>query len=88
VRVESGGGAGGKSVTRDQLDRALIAAHKAGDGARMSRLYGAAGDTADTAGRVDEACFFWTHAYIFALEAGLPEAETYRTSLKRYGRER
>lgn len=76
-------GHGGR-VTRDALDQALLAAYRSGDGAEIARLYGAAGDAAAD---VDEACFFWTHAYVFALEAGIPEAEQYRASLKKEGRE-
>lgn len=82
-----GAAAGGKSgggVTRDALDAALIAAHGAGDGAEIARLYGQAGDAAAD---MDAACFFWTHAYVFALEAGIPEAEIYRARLKAQGRE-
>ena len=71
-------------VTRDELDRALIAAYGAGDGAEIARLYGAAGDAS---GSVDEACFFWVQAYVFALEAGLSEAQDYRKKLMAHGRE-
>jgi len=71
-------------VTRDELDRALIAAFGASDGAEIARLYGAAALTAPS---VDEACFFWVQAYVFALEAGIPEAETYRAKLRAHGRE-
>lgn len=74
-------------MTRDELDRALIKAHRDGNGPQISRLYGTAGNAAGADGRVDEACFFWTHAYVFALEAGLPDAEIYRACLQRYGRE-
>ena len=71
-------------MTRAELDAALLAAFAAGDGARIARLYGAAGDGAPD---VDEACFFWTQAYVFALEAGIAEAEDYRMKLKAEGRE-
>ena len=72
------------TVTRDELDAALMAAYAATDGAEIARLYGAAGEAADS---IDEACFFWVNAYVFALEAGIPEAEAYRASLRAHGRE-
>ncbi len=71
-------------MTREELDAELMVAFEAGDGAAIARLYGRAGDASAD---VDEACFFWTHAYVFALEAGLPEAETYREALRAEGRE-
>lgn len=71
-------------MTRDALNAALLAAHARDDREEIARLYGAAGDQADT---VDEACFFWTQAYVFALEAGMAEAERYRTALVAQGRE-
>lgn len=71
-------------MTRADLNDAILAAFAAGDGAVIARLYGAAGDAAPN---VDEACFYWTQAYVFALEAGLKEAETYRAALAAEGRE-
>ncbi|SEW29364.1 hypothetical protein SAMN04488515_2079 [Cognatiyoonia koreensis] len=53
------------------LNDALLAAHANGDGAELVRLYTQAADQADG---VDAECFFLTHAYVFALELGLPEA--------------
>ena len=71
---------------RTSLDTALIAAHDAGDAARLARLYAeAAGDFASL-GDIDAACFFDTHAYVFALEAGLPEAAEIANRLKTRGR--
>ena len=71
-------------MTRDELDRALLEAYRLGDKTEISRLYGCAGDAASD---VDEACFFWTHAYVFALDAGTKDAQDYREKLKAYGRE-
>lgn len=72
---------------QSSLDAALIAAHSAGDGAEVARLYGEAASQSEASGEIDEACFFWVNAYVFALEAGLEEAETFRAHLVRYGRE-
>lgn len=78
-------GCASEGVNRNTLDAALMAAHETGDGAELARLYGKAGDAA---GDVDEACFFWTHAYVFALEVGMSEASVYREKLAQYGREK
>ncbi|MEM7506053.1 MAG: hypothetical protein AAF415_04850 [Pseudomonadota bacterium] len=69
------------------LDRALIAAHEAGDSERLTVLYAEAADEAETAGNVDAACFYLTHAYVFALESGAPQAADLHRRLKAYGRE-
>ena len=66
------------------LHAALMAAHEAGDGAGLARLYERA---AETAGDVDAACFFLTHAYVHALEAGDPRARHLHGRLKAHGRE-
>jgi len=72
------------SVTRKELDCALNAAYEASDGAQIAKLYGAAGDASAS---TDEACFYWVQAYVFALEAGILEAASYRAKLIQHGRE-
>lgn len=52
------------------LERRILAAHRDGDGGALAVLYGCAGREAEEAGRIDKACFFYTQAYVFALEAG------------------
>ena len=70
----------------NDLNDRLLAAHVAGDNATLVRLYSQAGTEAlDT--DEDQGCFYLTHAYVFALEAGLSEAEELRKTLIRYGRE-
>lgn len=65
------------------LDVELLAAHAAGDTARLITLYTEAADTAQG----DTACgFFLTHAYVFALEAGDPRADALGVRLRRMGR--
>lgn len=66
------------------LDQRLLAAHAADDRRALIRLYTEAGDCAND---VDAACFYLTHAYIFALEAGVPEASQLHARLVAEGRE-
>jgi len=69
------------------LDQSLIAAHKSDDKPRLVELYEAAGDDARQRGDFDRACFYFTHAYVFALETGSPRAESLRRILVAHGRE-
>ena len=62
----------------------MLAAHAAGDGAALVTLYAQA---AAEARDVDAACFFLTHAYIFALELGDTRAQVLRAQLVAHGRE-
>ncbi|WP_300029680.1 hypothetical protein [uncultured Roseobacter sp.] len=66
------------------LDARLIAAHERGDKKALVALYTTAADSAETA---DAAAFFLTHAYVFALEAGHPDADDLRRRLVEMGRE-
>jgi len=59
----------------------------AGDQPRLAALYARAGDAAEAAGEIDAACFYLTHAYVFALAAGAPEAAALHARLLAYGRE-
>lgn len=68
----------------DALHEAMLAAHEAEDSQELIRLYTQA---ADIANDVDAACFFLTHAYVFALEAGAAEAPALRARLIAHGRE-
>lgn len=66
------------------LHEQMLAAHAARDQKALISLYAAA---ADSANNLDAACFFLTHAYVFALEAGAPQARNLHARLKRHGRE-
>lgn len=66
------------------LDSAMIHAHETGDRAALITLYAQAADRANT---LDAACFFLTHAYVFALEAGATEAAHLHARLVAHGRE-
>ena len=69
------------------LDDALLAAHESGDACDLVRLYTEAADQSEHGQDIDAACFFLTHAYVFALEAGLPEAGALNKRLADYGRD-
>ena len=64
------------------LDMALIEAHAQGDGLRLTRLYT---EAADATSDPRAASFFLTHAYVFALETGHPDAADLRARLVAMG---
>ncbi|TCD15488.1 hypothetical protein E0D97_05375 [Oricola cellulosilytica] len=68
------------------MDSAIIAADAAGDPRALSVLYGKAALALEQKGDIESACFFYTHAFVFALEAGSEAAKTYRAALLRHGR--
>lgn len=65
-------------------DADLIAAHETADNRLLVRLYAQAADETEHA---DAAGFFLTQAYVYALEAGLPDAADLRARLIDMGRE-
>ena len=68
------------------LNDALLAAHVAHDNETLVKLYKQAGERVLAEDEV-QGCFYLTHAYVFALEAGLAEAEELRAMLVARGRE-
>ncbi|MEP2717084.1 hypothetical protein [Pseudophaeobacter sp.] len=68
------------------LEQALLKAHASDDSAALVRLYTLAGDAAEQRADGDAACFYLTHAFVFALEAGAPEASILNTRLAEQGR--
>jgi len=70
----------------DALDAALLKAHAAGDLEALIRLYTQAGDAAEARGDTEEACFFLTHAFVFALELGSTDAKPLNARLAENGR--
>lgn len=62
----------------------LLAAHASGDTAQLVALYRDAARAADTE---DQAGFYLTFAYVFALESGHPDIEAIRSELIAMGRE-
>jgi hypothetical protein len=73
--------------SRAGLDADLIAAHEARDWRQLVALYSEAADTSEAAGDIDAACFYLTHAYVFALQTGDPRAADLHQRLKARGRE-
>lgn len=66
------------------LNAAMLAAHATSDQKALVALYTQA---ADQAVDLDAACFFLTHAYVFALELGHTQTEALRLRLVAEGRE-
>ena len=66
------------------LDTRMITAHEANDRMALIKLYA---EAADGANDLDASCFYLTHAYVFALEAGTSEAAPLHARLKAHGRE-
>ncbi|PJI92129.1 hypothetical protein BC777_0973 [Yoonia maricola] len=65
------------------LQDRLLAAHARDDRKALVTLYA---EAADNTNNVDAACFYLTHAYIFALELGDPVSEVLYQRLKAEGR--
>lgn len=74
-------------MTPSALEAALLAAHAANDQHALARLYSQAADHAETLDDTEAACFFLTHAYVFALECGSSSAGPLNRRLSAYGRE-
>lgn len=68
----------------NDLNAQLLAAHTADDKTGLIALYTLAANQSET---VDEACFFLTHAYVFALEIGDHRSIDLRHELALHGRE-
>lgn len=67
----------------NSLQDRLLAAHARDDRKALVDLYTEAADITD---HLDTACFYMTHAYIFALELGDPAADALYRRLKAHGR--
>ena len=75
-------------MASEELEQELLLAHSRGDGVSLAELYAEAAKQSSAAGRVDEACFRYTQAYVFALENGLDSlASDLHSQLLAYGRE-
>lgn len=73
-------------MDKDELDRLLLDAHARHDHADLIRYYTMAADEREQAQDIDAACFFLTHAFVFALESGAPEADALNRRLAAHGR--
>lgn len=65
------------------LDAQILKAHDHGDKSALVDLYSQA---ADQAADVDAACFYLTHAYVFALETAHPATQTLFDRLREHRR--
>jgi len=74
-------------MNRADLDAALIAAHEGRDWAALVGLYAEAADRSEAKGEIDAACFYLTHAYVFALQSGDARAAELHARLKARARE-
>ena len=74
-------------MTDGGLEAKLLQAHDANDLSALVTLYTQAADQAELQSTTDSACFFLTHAWIFALEAGDDRAEPLKARLVAHGRE-
>ncbi|NRB03104.1 MAG: hypothetical protein HRU30_07545 [Rhodobacteraceae bacterium] len=73
-------------MDRDALETALLIAHENNDEEALVRLYTVAGDAAEQRQDIDAACFYLTHAFVFALQIGAPEAVVLNKRLADRGR--
>ena len=71
----------------DRLDSAIRDAHGDGRPDILAARYADGGTLYEDQGETDAACFFWTQAYVFALDAGIDDlAEAMRAKLDMFGR--
>jgi hypothetical protein len=69
------------------LEADLLRAHREGDVPAIVTTYMAIADACEGREEVDAACFYLTQAYVWALEAGMPDAAALHARLKARGRE-
>ena len=70
----------------NDLNTRLLSAHEAEDTPALVQLYTAAADQIE-AQDLDAACFYLTHAYVFALELDHAACPALRARLVTHGRE-
>jgi hypothetical protein len=75
-------------VSLAELGRVLLDAHEEGDQEKLARLYQTLAYRVEAQGDSDAACFFMTHAYVFGLVVGSPDAASAWEFLRVHGRER
>ena len=75
------------SHKRGALERALLDAHRRGNGVLLADLYERAADMSEADGDTEGASFYLTHALVFALQEGLERSQALRIRLHHYGRE-
>lgn len=76
-------------IDEKRLQRDMLQAHDQNDLKALPPLYLAAAQLRESQGDIDAACFFYTHAYVYALDCGDREvADEARSSLKTHGRDK
>ncbi len=75
------------AVDGEKLDELLLDAHARNDGDALVGLYTLAANRSEAAGNIDAACFYLTHAFVFALQFGSADTRDLQMRLWRYGRE-
>lgn len=71
----------------DALEASIQTDHAAGNLGNLARNYAEGAALYEGQGEVDAACFFWTQAYVLALDAGIdPLAQAMHAKLDRSGR--
>jgi hypothetical protein len=58
-----------RALPAPDLDALILKVHAADNRRRLAALYEEAGAREVARGQIDAACFFWTQAWIFALDA-------------------
>jgi hypothetical protein len=72
-----------------RLQRDMLQAHEQDDLKALPALYLAAAKLRESQDDIDAACFFYTHAYVYALDCGNRDiADKARSRLKSYGRDK
>ncbi|MGI9502317.1 MAG: hypothetical protein ACR2RE_04585 [Geminicoccaceae bacterium] len=71
----------------DELEAAILTSHRAGNLVDLATSYAKGAAMYERQGDIDAACFFWTQAYILALDADLePLASAMHASLDAFDR--
>lgn len=75
-----------QNIEDGNLHQQMLEAHARQDLNSLITLYALAGRQMETRGDIDAACFYLTHAYVYALELDAPELSGLQTRLAAYGR--
>lgn len=71
----------------DALQKRLLVAHENENAHDLVDLYTLVANQNEAAGNIDAACFYLTHAFVYALQEGAPEANPLNERLFLYGRD-
>jgi len=68
------------------LHAELLLAHSEYEPVKLAQLYTLCADTAERYSDINAACFYLTHALVYALEGGMDEYKDLIARLEAYGR--